>query len=45
MYAGLCVFLVSLACAGVWFLFDDPLAHLFSLFHVIREIVRFLHRG
>ena len=43
MYAGLCVFLVSLD--GVWFLFDDPLTHLFSLFYVIREIIRFLDRG
>ena len=36
------LFFVSLARAGVGFLFNDLLALLFSLFYVIREFDRFL---
>ena len=38
-------FFVSLARAGVRLLFNGLLALLFSLFYVIREFERFLHRG
>ena len=37
-------FFVSLARAGVWLLFIGLLALLLSLFYVIREFHRFLHR-
>ena len=38
-------FFVFLARAGVWVLFNGLLALLFSLFYVIREFDKFLHRG
>ena len=38
-------FFVFLARAGVWLLFNGLLALLFSLFYVIREFDKFLHRG
>ena len=38
-------FFVSLARAGIWLLFNALSALLFSLFYVIREFDRFLHRG
>ena len=34
-----------LARTGVWLLFNGVLALLFSLFYVIREFDKFLHRG
>ena len=40
-----CFFFVSLARAGVWLLFNGLLAPLFSLFYVICEFDRFLHRA
>ena len=39
------IFFVLLARVGVWLLFNSLLAILFSLFHVIREFDKFLHRG
>ena len=39
------ILFVSLARAGFWLLFNGFLALLFSLFYVIREFDRFLHRG
>ena len=38
-------FFVLLARSGVWLLFNGLLALLFSLFYVIREFDKFLHRG
>ena len=38
-------FFVLLACVGVWLLFNSLLALLFSLFYVICEFDKFLHRG
>ena len=38
-------FFVFLARAGVWVLFNGLSALLFSLFDVIREFDKFLHRG
>ena len=38
-------FFVFLARAGVWLLFNGLLALLFSLFYVICEFDKFLHRG
>ena len=38
-------FFVLLARVGVWLLFNGLLALLFSLFYVIREFDKFLHRG
>ena len=39
------LFFVFLARAGVWLLFNGLIALLFSLFYVIREFDKFLHRG
>ena len=38
-------FFVSSARAEVWSLFNGLMALFFSLFHIIREFHRFLHRG
>ena len=38
-------YFVLLAPSGVWLLFNGLLALLFSLFYVIREFDKFLHRG